>query len=59
MWVASKRSDQAEGSICGKRIHVLQWTGSYMVPFFIAAYLVALLLIHTLSPAARALRKSD
>ena len=32
--------------------HVLQWTGSYMVPFFIAAsaYLVALLLIHLLSP---------
>jgi ACS family hexuronate transporter-like MFS transporter len=32
--------------------HVLQWTGSYMVPFFIAAsaYLVALLFIHLLSP---------
>lgn len=32
--------------------HVLEWTGSYMIPFFIAAsaYLVALLLIHTLSP---------
>ncbi len=32
--------------------HVLQWTGSYMIPFFIAAsaYLIALLLIHTLSP---------
>ena len=32
--------------------HVLQWTGSYMVPFFIAAsaYMVALLLIHLLSP---------
>lgn len=32
--------------------HVLQWTGSYKVPFFIAAsaYLVALLLIQTLSP---------
>jgi ACS family hexuronate transporter-like MFS transporter len=32
--------------------HVLQWTGSYMVPFFIAAsaYLVALLFIHVLSP---------
>ena len=32
--------------------YVLQWTGSYMVPFFIAAsaYLVALLLIHTLTP---------
>ena len=32
--------------------HLLQWTGSYMIPFFIAAsaYLMALLLIHTLSP---------
>jgi len=32
--------------------HVLQWTGSYMIPFFIAAsaYLIALLLIHMLSP---------
>ncbi|HVR27580.1 MAG TPA: MFS transporter [Candidatus Polarisedimenticolia bacterium] len=32
--------------------HVLQWTGSYMVPFFIAAsaYLMALLFIHLLSP---------
>jgi ACS family hexuronate transporter-like MFS transporter len=32
--------------------HVLQWTNSYMIPFFIAAsaYLVALLLIHALSP---------
>jgi MFS transporter, ACS family, hexuronate transporter len=32
--------------------HVLQWTNSYMIPFFIAAsaYLLALLLIHTLSP---------
>jgi MFS transporter, ACS family, hexuronate transporter len=32
--------------------HVLQWTHSYMIPFFIAAsaYLVALLLIHALSP---------
>ena len=32
--------------------HVLQWTGSYMIPFFIAAsaYLVALLLIHAFSP---------
>jgi len=32
--------------------HVLQWTGSYMVPFFIAAsaYILALLVIHTLSP---------
>src|ERR1700681_577260 len=32
--------------------HVLQWTGSYMVPFLIAAsaYLIALLFIHLLSP---------
>src|SRR6202790_1728701 len=32
--------------------HVLQWTGSYMIPFFISAsaYLIALLLIHMLSP---------
>jgi MFS transporter, ACS family, hexuronate transporter len=32
--------------------HILQWTGSYMIPFFIAAsaYLIALLLIHLLSP---------
>jgi ACS family hexuronate transporter-like MFS transporter len=32
--------------------HVLQWTGSYMIPFFIAAsaYLIALFLIHLLSP---------
>jgi ACS family hexuronate transporter-like MFS transporter len=32
--------------------HVLQWTGSYMIPFFIAssAYLFALLFIHLLSP---------
>jgi ACS family hexuronate transporter-like MFS transporter len=32
--------------------HILQWTGSYMIPFFIAAsaYLVALALIHALSP---------
>jgi len=32
--------------------HVLQWTGSYMVPFLIAAsaYMIALLLIHVLSP---------
>ena len=32
--------------------HLLQWTGSYMIPFFMAgsAYLIALLLIHTLSP---------
>ncbi len=32
--------------------HVLQWTNSYMIPFFIAAsaYLIALLIIHLLSP---------
>jgi hypothetical protein len=32
--------------------HVLQWTGSHMIPFFIAssAYLFALLFIHLLSP---------
>jgi len=32
--------------------HVLQWTGSYAIPFFIAAsaYLVALACIHLLSP---------
>ena len=32
--------------------HVLQWTNSYMIPFFIAAsaYLIALLIIHWLSP---------
>jgi MFS transporter, ACS family, hexuronate transporter len=32
--------------------HVLQWTGSYMVPFLIAgsAYLVALGIIQILSP---------
>jgi ACS family hexuronate transporter-like MFS transporter len=32
--------------------HVLQWTGSYAIPFFIAAsaYLVALLCIHVISP---------
>jgi MFS transporter, ACS family, hexuronate transporter len=32
--------------------HVLQWTGSYMVPFFIAgsAYLLALLIIQILAP---------
>jgi MFS transporter, ACS family, hexuronate transporter len=33
--------------------HVLQWTGSYVVPFFMAAsaYLIALLFIQLLSPA--------
>jgi ACS family hexuronate transporter-like MFS transporter len=32
--------------------HVLQWTGSYAIPFFIAAsaYLVALACVHLLSP---------
>src|SRR5580765_1384765 len=32
--------------------HVLQWTNSYMIPFFIAAsaYLLALLVIHSLIP---------
>jgi ACS family hexuronate transporter-like MFS transporter len=32
--------------------HLLGWTGSYMIPFFMAAsaYLIALLLIHLLSP---------
>jgi MFS transporter, ACS family, hexuronate transporter len=32
--------------------HILQWTGSYMIPFFIAAsaYLIGLLLVHILSP---------
>jgi ACS family hexuronate transporter-like MFS transporter len=32
--------------------HVLQWTGSYKIPFFIAAsaYMVALVVIHVLSP---------
>jgi ACS family hexuronate transporter-like MFS transporter len=32
--------------------YVLQWTGSYMIPFLIAgsAYLVALAVIHVLTP---------
>ena len=32
--------------------HVLQWTGSYMIPFIVAgsAYLIALFLIHLLAP---------
>jgi ACS family hexuronate transporter-like MFS transporter len=32
--------------------YVLQWTGSYMVPFFIAgsAYMVAIAIIHILAP---------
>jgi len=38
--------------------HVLQWSGSYMVPFLIAgsAYLVALATIHLLSPKLEAAR---
>ena len=38
--------------------HVLQWTGSYMIPFFIAAfaYLFALLIIQILSPKLIAAR---
>lgn len=38
--------------------HVLQWTGSYMIPFLIAAaaYLLALLSIHLLSPNLLAAR---
>ena len=32
--------------------YVLQWTGSYMIPFLIAgsAYLLALAMIHALTP---------
>jgi hypothetical protein len=32
--------------------HVLEWTGRYMIPFFLAAlaYAIALLLIHRPSP---------
>jgi MFS transporter, ACS family, hexuronate transporter len=32
--------------------YTLQWTGSYIIPFFIAgsAYLLAVLLIHVLAP---------
>ncbi len=32
--------------------HLLQWTGSYVIPFFIAAsaYFVALLVIHFINP---------
>jgi MFS transporter, ACS family, hexuronate transporter len=44
----------AIGGLCIATVvgHVLQWTGSYMVPFIIAggAYLVALAVIHILSP---------
>lgn len=38
--------------------HILQWTGSYMVPFFIAgsAYLLALACIHVLSPRLEPVR---
>lgn len=38
--------------------HILQWTGSYMIPFFIAgsAYLVALLIVHLLSPDLAAVK---
>ena len=38
--------------------HTLQWTGSYMVPFFIAgsAYLMALACIHLLSPRLEPVR---
>jgi MFS transporter, ACS family, aldohexuronate transporter len=41
--------------------HVLQWTGSYMIPFFIAAsaYLLGLLLIHLLSPKLAPVRIGD
>jgi MFS transporter, ACS family, hexuronate transporter len=45
------------GAMCGMLIaeivgHMLERTGSYMIPFFLAAsaYPIALLLIHTLSP---------
>src|SRR5712691_10425361 len=41
------------GMLIAKLIgYVLQWTGSYMIPFFIAgsAYLVAIALIHVLTP---------
>jgi len=44
----------AVGGMCIAKIvgYVLQWTGSYMIPFFIAgaAYLVALAVIHILTP---------
>jgi ACS family hexuronate transporter-like MFS transporter len=41
--------------------HVLQWTGSYVILFFIAAsaYLVALMVIHILSPALIPARIED
>jgi ACS family hexuronate transporter-like MFS transporter len=44
----------ALGGLCIASVvgHVLQWTGSYKVPFLIAgsAYLLALAVIHTLVP---------
>jgi ACS family hexuronate transporter-like MFS transporter len=38
--------------------HVLQWTGSYMIPFVMAgvAYLVALAVIHVLAPGLQPAR---
>src|SRR5205807_6132934 len=41
--------------------HVLQWTGSYMIPFVIAgsAYLVALGMIQLLSPRLEPARMSE
>ena len=38
--------------------HLLQWSGSYMIPFFIAgsAYLLALLAIQLLSPSLQPAR---
>jgi ACS family hexuronate transporter-like MFS transporter len=53
----------AAGAIGGMLIaevvaHVLQWTGSYAIPFFIAgsAYLVALAVIQFLAPRLEAVR---
>jgi ACS family hexuronate transporter-like MFS transporter len=44
----------ALGGLCIASVvgHVLQWTGSYKVPFLIAgsAYLVAVLVIHMIVP---------
>jgi ACS family hexuronate transporter-like MFS transporter len=44
----------AIGGLCIASVvgHVLQWTGSYQVPFLIAgaAYLLALAIIHVLVP---------
>jgi MFS transporter, ACS family, hexuronate transporter len=41
--------------------HVLQWTGSYMIPFVIAgsAYLLALAVIHVLAPGLEPARISE